>query len=551
MSRTQTSTSKCQVLVVGAGPTGLVLAAQLLARGVRVRVIDKGDEAAQQSRAVSILARTLELLDTMGLAEAFITHGHRVRRFRMYAGQRTLLNLDMARNDSQYGFMLHIPQNETERLLRAHIRDLGGIVEQGVELVRLAAHGDVVDATLRDAAGREIELSADYVAGCDGARSRVRHELGVAFEGRPYPQDWLLADVALDGVGREDETHAFYRPDGLPLVCIPMGRQRWRVVMPNAGDRAGAPPSFEEIQHLVEQRAPRRIMVSDPAWLSCFRCQLRSVTSYRRGRVLLAGDAAHVHSPAAGQGMNTGMMDAGNLGWKLALVAGGASDGLLDSYGHERVPAASNVLGVTDKLIGWATLRHPVKRALRDTLVPAAAAVPVLQNRAARRLSQISVAYPPSPLVRPDGTQGGPKPGDRVPDVEVHTGEGTTRLYRVLARGRHVLLVSGGGIPAALEANGLDYFTGLVDVVDGDIRAIHRPVRAASNAFALVRPDGVLAARGSRRDAHHVIDYLRQIATADAPQPAGLPPTVDLAGALAATWRVQRQATSAHQRRCV
>jgi 2-polyprenyl-6-methoxyphenol hydroxylase-like FAD-dependent oxidoreductase len=530
MSGTQKSTSSCQVLIVGAGPTGLVLAVQLLAQGVRVRVIDKREGPAPQSRAVSIVGRTLELLDTMGLAEAFIAHGHRVRRFHMYAGQRTLLNLDMARNDSRHGFMLQLPQNETEGLLRARLCDLGATVEQGVELVQLAEHGDAVDATLRDAGGREFQISADYIVGCDGAHSRVRHELGVAFEGRPYPQDWLLADVALDGVGRDDETHAFYRPDGLPLVCIPMGQHRWRVVMPNAGDRAGAPPSFEEIQQLVEQRAPRRIVVSDPRWLSCFRCQLRSAKTYRRGHVLVAGDAAHVHSPAGGQGMNTGMMDAGNLGWKLALVAGGAPQGLLDSYGQERIPAASNVLGFTDKLIGWATLRHPVKRALRDTLIPAAAALPVVQNRAARRLSQVSVAYPLSPLSLPDRARRGPKPGDRVPDVDVRTGEGTTRLYRVLGRGRHVLLVSGDGIRAALEASGLDSFAGLIDIVDGDVRVMHRPGRAASAAFALVRPDGFLAARGSRRDAATVVDYLRKISAAHAPEPAGLPYLSGVAG---------------------
>ncbi len=522
MSATQTSMSHCQVLIVGAGPTGLVLAAQLLARGVRTRVIDKGEGPARQSRAISIYARTLELLDTMGLAETFIAHGHQVHRLHWYAGKRTLLNLDLARNGSRYGFVLHLPQNETERLLRARVRDLGGGIEQGVELVRLAQHGNAVDATLRDATGRDIELSADYVVGCDGARSRVRHELGLAFEGQPYPHDWLLADVALDGAGRDDEAHMFFRPNGLPLVCAPMGGHRWRVVMPNAGDRGGRPPSFEEIQDLVEQRAPRRIVVSDPGWLSCFRCQLRSTTSYRRGRVLLAGDAAHVHSPAGGQGMNTGMMDAGNLAWKLALVTDGAPESLLDTYEQERVPVASSVLGFTDRLVGWATMRHPVKRALRDTLIPAATALPIVQNRAARRLSQMSVAYRQGPLTRPDDVRRGPKPGDRVSDIKVRTADGSTTLYRALGGGRHVLLVSGAEIRAALNSSGLDLFAGLVDIVDADLRATHQPGISASAVFALVRPDGVLAARGSRRDTHIVIDYLRQTSAADTPQPADL-----------------------------
>ena len=511
MNTTRTSSSPCQVLVVGAGPTGLVLATLLLARGIRTRVVDTAEGPHPQSRAVSIQARTLELLDTMGLAETFIEHGHRVRRFRMYTGERTLLNLDMQRNGSPYGFILHLPQHETESLLRARVRELGGAVEQGAELVRVSEHGNVVDATLRDGAGRETELSAGYVVGCDGAHSRVRHELGLAFAGQPYPHDWLLADVALNGVGRDDEAHLFLRADGLPLVCLPLGRHRWRLVMPNAGDGAGGPPSFDEVQDLVEQRAPRRIVVSDPAWLACFRCQLRSTTTYRRGRVLLAGDAAHIHSPAGGQGMNTGMMDAHNVAWKLALVADGrAPDSLLDTYGQERVPAAANVLGFSDRLFGWSTMRHPVKRALRDVLIPASTSLPAVQRRAAHRLSQVSVAYPTSPLVRPDRGRRGPKPGERVPDVEVHAKTGSTRLFDVLGGGRHVLIASGVEVRTALETAGLNGYAGLVDVVDGCCGAgWPRSGRDSPGAFAMVRPDGVLAARGTCKDAHRVIDYLR------------------------------------------
>lgn len=517
MNTSQTSDANCQVLVIGAGPTGLVLAAQLLARGVRTRIIDKAAGPDSLSRAVGIHARVLELLDTMGLAETFVAHGHQVRRFRMYAGRRNLINLDMGRNGSRYGFILHLPQNETERLLRARVEELGGTVEQGEELARLCAHGPVVDVTLRDVAGRESELRADFVVGCDGAHSRVRHELGLSFEGQPYPHDWLLADVLLDGMDRNDQTRAFYRPDGLPLVCLPMGGHRWRLVMPNAGERAGRAPSFDEIQDIVAQRAPWPLQVSDPGWLACFRCQLRSTTTYRRGRVLLAGDAAHIHSPAGGQGMNTGMMDATNLAWKLALVAGGAAEGLLDTYGQERVPVASDVLGFTDKMIRLGTMRHPVKRAVRDTLLPAATRLPVVQRRAARRLSQVSVAYTSSPLSLPDGAGRGPKPGDRMPDVELHTDAGTIRLYGALRAGRHVLLVSGADTRAALAKQGIDSFAGLVDVADADLHGMIGPAGGSSGVFALVRPDGVLAVRGVGRDTSKALDYLRQITGATTP----------------------------------
>ncbi len=447
--RTNTSSADCQVLVVGAGPTGLTLAVQLLARGIPTRIIDKGDGPALQSRALGIHARTLELLDTMGLADAFIERGHRVSHLRMYAGARRLLNLDLARNGSRYGFVLHLPQRETEALLRARVQELGGTIEQGVELLGVAERGDAVEARLRDGAGHEVDVSAGYLVGCDGAHSRVRHELGLSFDGQPYPQDWLLADVALDGAGSDDAVHAFFSPKGLPVVCIPMGGHRWRAGHGQRGRPRRPGPTFDEIRDLVGQRAPWPVEVSDPAWLASFRCQLRSTTTYRRGRVLLAGDAAHIHSPAGGQGMNTGMMDAGNLAWKLALVAEGrASEGLLDSYGQERVPVASGVLELTDKLVGLLTMRNPLKRAVRDTVVPLITSMPTVQRGAARRLSQMSVAYPAGPLVLHDGERdghagrGGPRPGESVPDVVLRTADGPARMYELLRAGRHVLVTA-------------------------------------------------------------------------------------------------------------
>ena len=510
---TSSSSADCQVLVVGAGPTGLTLAVQLLARGIRTRIIDKHAAPLPYSRALGLQARTLELLDTMGLAEAFIDAGHQVHGLRMYSGRRTLVRLAFAHNGSRFSYVLHLPQQETENLLRARFIELGGTVERGIELVGFSANECGVDVKLRDAVGHTTETSVDYVVGCDGANSRVRHDLGLPFVGQPYPQDWLLADVELDGVGSDDAVHLFFRPNGLPLSCIPMGGRRWRVVMPNSGDRGGAPPTFEEIQELVAQRAPWSLTMSDPTWLSCFRSQLRAATSYRRGRVLLAGDAAHVHSPAGGQGMNTGMLDADNLAWKLALVADGrASDGLLDTYEQERIPVASGVLGFTDKLVGLLTMRHPVKRAVRDTLLPAATALPVVQRRAAGRLSQTSVAYLPGPLVRPDDIRREPKPGQRCTDVDVRTHSGTARLHHVLRHGRHVLLLSPNDVGTGLASNSFERFAGLVEVVEADL----------GPAFTLVRPDGVVAVRGSRHETGRIVDYLRQLCWADdgTPEPA-------------------------------
>src|SRR5262245_34475346 len=207
--------------------------------------------------------------------------------------------------------------------------------------------------------------------------------------------------------------------------------------------------------------------------------------------------------------MNTGMMDAGNLAWKLALVAGGhAADSLLDTYETERLPAGVTTLGFTNKIFQWSTMQHPVKRAVRDALVPAATALPTVQRRAARRLSQVSVSYPASPLVQANSRRRNPKPGHRFPDVEVRTETGATRLYRVLGGGRHVLLVPGAEARAALNSTGPGPCPRLVDVVEG--------CAGARDGFALVRPDGVLAARGSGKDTHRVFDYLRHLTDASA-----------------------------------
>jgi 2-polyprenyl-6-methoxyphenol hydroxylase-like FAD-dependent oxidoreductase len=492
----------CQVLVVGAGPTGLVLAAELLARGISVRIIDKGDGVSLQTRAIGIHARTLEVLDMMGLAERFVERGQVVHHLRFYSEGRCLTSLEFARCGSRFGFLLDLPQDQTERLLRAHITELGGVVESGTELTGLTADGDAVAAAVRGHQGPGV-IQAGYVVGCDGAHSRVRRELDLTFHGHPYPQDWLLADVLLDWDPGEHAVHAFFRPDGLPVIFFPMREHRWRLTLPFAGDRDRRAPTLEEIQELTDQRAPRPVIVSDPTWLANFHCHRRSANAYRRGRVLLAGDAVHIHSPAGGQGVNTGIMDAHNLGWKLALVASGrAPDTLLDSYGTERRPVAEEVLRLTHALVHYGTMSHPVKRRVRDIVVPALGRSPVVQRRTARRISQVYVAYPPSPLARQDRFPGGPGAGQRMPDIKIRTDRQPATLYSVLRGGRHVLVVPAAHADGILSDSGLRPFLKELDVVTEP--------RSAGTAV-LIRPDGHVAARGRPGRMAAVTGYLRDL----------------------------------------
>jgi 2-polyprenyl-6-methoxyphenol hydroxylase-like FAD-dependent oxidoreductase len=514
----------CQVLVVGAGPTGLVLAADLLARGVSTRIIDKGSGTAFETRAVGIHARALEVLDLMGLAERFIDCGQIVRRFRFYTDGRRRLSLDLTRNGTRFGFMLNIPQHDTERLLRARVAELGGVIEQGTELTGLSDDAAGVTARIRDAAGQPRVITAGYVVGCDGAHSRVRHELGLPFHGHPYPQDWLLADVLLDWARPEDEVHVFFRADGVPLICLPMRDHRWRLALPFAGDRAPGAPGLGEIQRLVDQRAPERVTASDPTWLASFHCHRRATGVYRRGRALLAGDAVHIHSPAGGQGMNTGITDAHNLGWKLALVAAGiAPEQLLDTYGREREPVAAQVLGLTHTLVRFSSMTHPVQRALRDTIVPAAFRIGPIHQRAVRRWTQVNVGYPASSLTRSGRGHGQPRPGQRAPDIEVLSRERTSKLFNVLRRGRHVMVVTGADPARVLASPALQPHRDLLEAVTrgpGDAYTFRRS-RAAS--VVLVRPDGYIAARGTPDRLDTVLSYLQKLS--GKPRPADPPVT--------------------------
>lgn len=506
------SRSECQVLIVGAGPTGLVLAAELLARGVATRILDKGDGAALETRALGVHARTLEVFDLMGLADRFLERGHEVHNFRMYTAGKRLVKLDLSLSGSRFGFMLDIPQNETESLLRDRIRELGGAIEQGRELIGFSNASGNITASAKDQSGRVDTITADYLVGCDGAHSRVRHELGLDFQGHPYSGDWLLADVRLDWDRREDEVHAFFRPDGLPLICFPMRDHVWRVVLPYAGDRGRQAPTLAEIQELVDQRAPQRVGVSNPTWLANFRCQLRSTHVYRQGRVMLAGDAVHVHSPAGGQGMNTGIMDAHNLAWKLALVASGHSpEWLLDTYGEERAPVAAEVLRLTDGLVKLGTMKHPVKRAFRDTVIPIASRIPAIQRRAVRRMTHHHVAYRQSRLTQPGPAWAGLKPGDRIDDIGVVGAEGRNRLYEVLRRGRHVLLSSGNDAAMVLENDDIRVYEGVFETVVADPLGARRHRGGRRSAVLLIRPDGYIAARGSLDRLPSLLAYLHKM----------------------------------------
>jgi hypothetical protein len=329
------------------------------------------------------------------------------------------------------------------------------------EVLRVAANDDAVDVTARGPDGATTTIRAPYVVGCDGAHSTVRDELGLRFDGHDYANDWLLADVALDWDRAPDEVYIVLNAAGRAAVFMPLPAGRWRVVLYFAGDRAeNLAPTLDEVAELVSQRMPG-VGVSDPSWLAAFRTTRRSAAAYRRGRALLAGDAVHVHSPAGGQGLNTGLLEAQNLGWKLAAVAtGAASADLLDSYEAERAPVAREILALSHNLVRLTALSRPWERVARNTLLPLVTRHSRVRSRAVRRISQLYVDYRSSPLTVADGKAGRPRgprlqPGDRAPDARLRSCGRQVRLHEVLRGTGHTLLVvepaSGQAVPPRLD----------------------------------------------------------------------------------------------------
>jgi 2-polyprenyl-6-methoxyphenol hydroxylase-like FAD-dependent oxidoreductase len=461
------------VLVVGAGPTGLTLACELARRGLAVRVVDQALEPAPESRALGVHARTLELLDQgLCVADRLVARGLPMRAVAVHARGRRIARARFDELDSPFPFVLSLPQSETERVLGERLRELGGDVERGLRFTGLATRADGVAATLVARDGGREDAAAAWLVGCDGAHSAVRGALGLPFEGARYEEPFVLGDVRIRGELPRDEARVFLSPAGvLALFPLPGEGGAWRVIAEAGGLDLARPLDLAALQALVDARAAGALALSEPGWLASFTVHRRQVPSYRAGRVLLAGDAAHLHSPIGGQGMNLGIQDAVNLAWKLALVhARGAPDGRLDSYQAERHPVGAATLRRTDLATRLATLHSPAGRELRDGLARAVAALRPLRRVALRGLAELDVAYRRSPIVgehrapllsarfapEPASILGwlelatAPGPGERVPDARLaEPSGGRTRLFELLRGTEHTLLLLAGAAPNA------------------------------------------------------------------------------------------------------
>jgi 2-polyprenyl-6-methoxyphenol hydroxylase-like FAD-dependent oxidoreductase len=369
------------VLIVGAGPTGLTLAASLLARGIRAAIVDRQDAGSNTSRAAAVNARTLEVLEGLDVARRLVKEGIEAPLFSIRDGSKVLIPIDFSHLPTAYPYTLLVPQSTTERLLLDRVRELGGDVERPRVLRSVTQDSDGATATFADG----DRIRARYVVGADGMHSTVREQAGIEFRGEPYDQSFVLADVHLTGEVPTAEVVLFWDSAGLAVVA-PLPDGSFRIVAPV--DDAPEVPSVAVIQDILDSRGAGvgRTTVTDLVWGSRFQVHHRVADTYRAGRILLAGDAAHVHSPAGGQGMNLGVQDAVALGDALAAVLAGDPDSALDDYAAARRPIAQQVITLTDRMTRLATLPRGA-RAIRNVALGVAGRIPATRKALAWRLS--------------------------------------------------------------------------------------------------------------------------------------------------------------------
>jgi 2-polyprenyl-6-methoxyphenol hydroxylase-like FAD-dependent oxidoreductase len=462
----QSESTDTDVLIVGAGPVGLFLANECARRRLRFRIVESNATQSVYSKALAIFPRTFEIFDMAGLSGPFLAAANVVTSVAIVERQQTLAQIVFKPEESPYPFVAMVPQDVTEKLLVDQLEHRGATVEYETTLVSAEQTSDHVQASL-ERRGERTDVRAAYVMGCDGAHSAVRHLLNLAFEGGIYPDSFMLADITTNETLPANQLQLCPNELG-PLAIFPMSATRRRIVA-TIQNAEGDAPSLDLVRETLAQRGPDGIVAESLRWSSYFRIHHRHVTQMSHGRMFVAGDAAHVHSPIGGQGMNTGLQDAWNLAWKLDLdVRGHATDELLASYTLERTPIVKGVIEMTDLMTRALSARNPVARAVRDTAIPIASRLPAFQHAFVQRLSGLGNNYKGSPIVEGSGR--------RYFDDSLRGGQGIASRF---------LLMLGVDADAATHAAAAELSTALPEALD--VRSY------AGEGIILLRPDGYVA----------------------------------------------------------
>jgi 2-polyprenyl-6-methoxyphenol hydroxylase-like FAD-dependent oxidoreductase len=543
--------NRTDVLIVGAGPVGLMLACELRRRDIACRIIDKYAEVPTTSRANGVQPRAVEVLDSLGIADKIVAESYRAKGFRILRAGTEVGRIEPniatdpgELTDPPYHGMVFANQAVVENALRDKLAELGGQVELQRELCSIEENPDGIVADVADQASGNVEqVHAKWLVGCDGAHSAVRTLLQLPFNGKDYPDQFVQADVYLDSDLPEGLMTLWLNDEGL-MAAIPFREPGlWRIAAQIFPDADGNIPraSVELFQRLLAERAAdTTTKILEPVWLSNFVVHHRIVDHYRKGHAFVAGDAAHVHSPIGGQGMNTGIQDAYNLAWKLALVINGAPETLLDSYEAERLPVGRKVLQQTDVNHRLRVSGSPLADILMDRVVFPLLRVPpildVVGDFVLKRGAQLDVNYRTSSLSEHTGSfRNGPKAGDRAPDGQLlgPSGQPTSLFakfrtpdFRLLifqgrrhaadtgalaAIGQRVRAATDGRvIPTVITTDNTARCDDDVNVLNDPKQRTHVSYGVSTPSLYLIRPDGYVGFRGHVGDEAELINYLQR-----------------------------------------
>jgi 2-polyprenyl-6-methoxyphenol hydroxylase-like FAD-dependent oxidoreductase len=526
------------VLISGAGPTGITAALELRRFGIPVRIIEAQDGPSKTSRAIGVQARTLEELELRGLADEFVRLGNRAGGGIIYGGGRQLLRVDFTRIESRYNFLLLLSEADTERILREALAKEGTRIEFGMKMSAFAQNADGVTATLEHKDGRLEEVSAAYLISAEGAHSTIRSSLNLEFKGKTLDEHYALADLHVDGGLSVSDLHIFSSEHGF-MGLFPLGGSHFRLIASNPPGNLsdGQDPTLEQLQAIYDQRSHIPARLRQLGWSSWFHINSRMVEKLKVGRIFLGGDAAHIHSPAAGQGMNTGIQDMMNLAWKLALVLKGqASSELLDTYQQDRLPVMRSILSRTEGLTEIVGAESPLVRGIFNHLVPWIGGLNFVEENATASISQIALNYRDSPLSTDHAAGGTLRAGDRVPELRVRavrtereigiglrreggvrTGSEESRLFDLLDPSRFTLLLvnikDGASLQAQL-ARVLEPLRQLISVVQiqppgGEFQKHFRESFGSRSLLVLIRPDAYVGYRGNEYSLTKLAEYCR------------------------------------------
>jgi 2-polyprenyl-6-methoxyphenol hydroxylase-like FAD-dependent oxidoreductase len=509
------------VLIVGSGPTGLMLANQLGRRGVRTMIVDRHSGPAQQTRAMAVHARTLEIYSKLGIAERALELGRRGNGANMWVDGKQAARIplgDIGRSVSPFPFVLMLGQDDNERIMGEHLCHWGIAVQWNTELVALEQEPGHVIATLRQADGSTDKVTATYVAGCDGGRSAVRELSGITFPGAPYEHVFFVADTEASGPMVPEELNVYLWRDGFHLFFPMRGKDRWRVIgiLPKKFQERDD-VTFDDLSPAIRQEAGANLAFKACSWFSTYRIHHRAAETFRDRRCFLLGDAAHVHSPVGGQGMNTGLQGAYNLAWKLAFVVKSQADpALLDTYEAERMPVAQRLLNTTDRAFRLLVSDTWLAGLLRTRILARIAAFAMTfewpKQLAFRTISQTGIAYRESPLSQMLAglPKEAPRAGDRFPwlQLKLSASGPVEDLFRKLDDTRYNLIIIGQTATLANVSLLHDLLhTYVIPDHTHNAQELAR-VGIVGPSFYLLRPDGHVGLAGMHFEEHFVTRYL-------------------------------------------